>query len=434
MAKHIFVTGGVASSLGKGLTASSLGRLLRVGASGHAPARPYITSIPKTMNPFNREGLRHRRRRRDDWTSVTPALRGRAAEPQSNATTGSIYQAVWPKAPRRAPKETAGDPAHHQRDQDRITSLAAEDVDVVITEVGGTVGDIESCRSSRRSGSSASGRRPGQRLHVHVTLVPFIGPSGEQKTKPTQHSVTEPRSGASSPTRSCAARTGRSPAQGEDQPACDVPEEGIVPRSTPRLLRDPARAPYEGTRRLRLSALRPTSTRRPHRMARAVDRVRRADSIASGSSASTPTCPTHGPWPRRCVTVATCGAGPDRLDRFGRHGRPARRRASAGPRRHRFRGFGFRRVRGQIAAAASRGCRRSVPRAPRLHCATIEFAAMHGLAGANSSEFDPHSPSGHRPDGRAARDRGQGGTMRLGVTANSCREPSCAPPRRGSRR
>ena len=200
MPKHIFVTGGVASSLGKGLTASSLGRLLKLRGLRVTMQKldPYINVDPGTMNPFEHgevfvtdDGgetdldLGHYERYTDE--SLTRS---------SNATTGSIYQAVL-AAERRGDylgRTVQVIPHITNEIKARIRRLATDDVDVIITEVGGTVGDIEilpfleAIRQFRKD----AGR--DNVCYLHVTLVPFIGPSGEQKTKPTQHSVTELRS------------------------------------------------------------------------------------------------------------------------------------------------------------------------------------------------------------------------------------------------
>ncbi|HZQ88284.1 MAG TPA: CTP synthase, partial [Acidimicrobiales bacterium] len=200
MAKHIFVTGGVASSLGKGLTASSLGRLLKCRGLRVTMQKldPYINVDPGTMNPFEHgevfvtdDGgetdldLGHYERFIDE-----------SLHRDSNATTGSIYQSVIGKERRGDFLGKTVQVIPHITDEikDRITRLASDDVDVVITEVGGTVGDIEilpfleAIRQFRKD----VGR--DNVCYVHVTLVPYLGPSGEQKTKPTQHSVTELRS------------------------------------------------------------------------------------------------------------------------------------------------------------------------------------------------------------------------------------------------
>ncbi len=200
MTKHIFVTGGVASSLGKGLTASSLGRLLKMRGLHVTMQKldPYINVDPGTMNPFEHgevfvtdDGgetdldLGHYERFIDE--NLTRS---------SNATTGSIYQAVL-AAERRGDylgKTVQVIPHVTDEIKRRIRRLATEDIDVVITEVGGTVGDIEILPflEAIRQFKNEVGR--DNVLYIHVTLVPFIGPSGEQKTKPTQHSVTELRS------------------------------------------------------------------------------------------------------------------------------------------------------------------------------------------------------------------------------------------------
>ena len=200
MPKHVFVTGGVASSLGKGLTGSSLGRLLKMRGLRVTMQKldPYINVDPGTMNPFEHgevfvtdDGgetdldLGHYERFIDENLSRN-----------SNATTGSIYQAVL-AAERRGDylgKTVQVIPHITDEIKRRIHRLATDDVDVVITEVGGTVGDIEILPflEAIRQFRKEAGR--DNVCYIHVTLVPFIGPSGEQKTKPTQHSVTELRS------------------------------------------------------------------------------------------------------------------------------------------------------------------------------------------------------------------------------------------------
>jgi CTP synthase len=198
--KHIFVTGGVASSLGKGLSASSLGRLLKSRGLRVTMQKldPYINVDPGTMNPFEHgevyvtdDGgetdldLGHYERFIDE-----PLSR------DSNATTGSIYSSVI-AAERRGDylgKTVQVIPHITDEIKRRISRLASDDVDVVITEIGGTVGDIEILPflEAIRQFRLDVGRR--NVCYLHVTLVPFIGPAGEQKTKPTQHSVTELRS------------------------------------------------------------------------------------------------------------------------------------------------------------------------------------------------------------------------------------------------
>ena len=242
--KHLFVTGGVASSLGKGLTASSLGNLLKARGLRVTMQKldPYINVDPGTMNPFEHgevfvtdDGgetdldLGHYERFIDE-----PLTR------DSNATTGSIYSAVL-AAERRGDylgKTVQVIPHITNEIKGRISRLATDDVDVVITEVGGTVGDIEILPflEAIRQFRLDIGR--DNVCYLHVTLVPFIGPSGEQKTKPTQHSVTELRSRGIQPD----AIVCRSEAAISDDlkrkisNLCDVPVEAVVNAADARSL------------------------------------------------------------------------------------------------------------------------------------------------------------------------------------------------------
>ncbi len=236
MTKHIFVTGGVASSLGKGITASSLGRLLKARGLRVTMQKldPYINVDPGTMNPFEHgevfvtdDGgetdldLGHYERFIDEGLSR-----------DSNATTGSIYSAVL-AAERRGDylgKTVQVIPHITDEIKRRITRLTADDVDVVITEVGGTVGDIEILPflEAIRQFRLDVGR--DNVCYVHVTLVPFIGPSGEQKTKPTQHSVTELRSRGIQPD-AIVCRSEMAVSDGlkrKISALCDVPVDAVV--------------------------------------------------------------------------------------------------------------------------------------------------------------------------------------------------------------
>lgn len=204
--KHIFVTGGVASSLGKGLTASSLGHLLRARGLSVTMQKldPYLNVDPGTMNPFQHgevfvtdDGaetdldIGHYERFLDE------NLPGSA-----NVTTGQVYSTVLERERRG---EYLGDTVQvipHITDEiKRRMRLAATEPgagktapDVIITEIGGTVGDIESqpFLEAARQVRQDIGRKNA--FFVHVSLVPFIGPSHELKTKPTQHSVAALRS------------------------------------------------------------------------------------------------------------------------------------------------------------------------------------------------------------------------------------------------
>ncbi|HVM40958.1 MAG TPA: CTP synthase [Acidimicrobiia bacterium] len=236
MAKHIFVTGGVASSLGKGLTASSLGRLLKSRGLRVVMQKldPYINVDPGTMNPFQHGEVFVTNDGGETDLDLGHYERFVDVElhRESNATTGSIYQTVLAKERKGAYLGDTVQVIPHITDEikERILRLATEDVDVVITEIGGTVGDIEilpfleAVRQFRKD----AGRE--NVFYVHVTLVPYIAPSGEQKTKPTQHSVTELRSRGIQPDAIvCRSDRPISPKLKEKiSRLCDVPEQGIV--------------------------------------------------------------------------------------------------------------------------------------------------------------------------------------------------------------
>ncbi|MGA9173039.1 MAG: CTP synthase [Thermoactinomyces sp.] len=201
MAKYIFVTGGVVSSLGKGITASSLGRLLKNRGLKVTIQKfdPYINVDPGTMSPYQ-----HGEVFVTDDGAETDLDLGHYERfidinlsKNSNVTTGKIYSAV-------INKERRGDylggtvqviPHITNEIKDRVFRAARETgADVVITEIGGTVGDIESLPflEAIRQIKSDVGRK--NVMYIHCTLVPMIKASGELKTKPTQHSVKELRS------------------------------------------------------------------------------------------------------------------------------------------------------------------------------------------------------------------------------------------------
>ena len=198
--KHLFVTGGVASSLGKGLTASSLGRLLVARGIRVTMQKldPYLNVDPGTMNPFQHGEVFVT----DDGAEtdldighyerfLDTNLHGSA-----NVTTGQVYSRVIARERRgEYLGETVQVIPHITNEiKERIRAMAAPDIDLVITEVGGTVGDIESqpFLESIRQIRQEVGR--DNVFYLHISLVPYIGPSGELKTKPTQHSVAALRS------------------------------------------------------------------------------------------------------------------------------------------------------------------------------------------------------------------------------------------------
>jgi CTP synthase len=234
--RHLFVTGGVASSLGKGLTASSLGRLLKLRGLrvNMQKLDPYLNVDPGTMNPFQHGEVFVT----DDGTEtdldvghyerfLDTRLPGSA-----NVTTGQIYSSV-------IAKERHGDylgdtvqviPHITNEIKSRIIDMGGPDVDVVITEVGGTVGDIESqpFLEAIRQIRHEIGR--DRCFFLHVSLLPYIGPSGELKTKPTQHSVAALRSIGIQPD-AIVCRSDRPISDGLKRKIslmCDVDEEAVV--------------------------------------------------------------------------------------------------------------------------------------------------------------------------------------------------------------
>jgi len=198
--KHIFVSGGVASSLGKGLTASSLGRLLTSRGLRVTMQKldPYINVDPGTMNPFQHGEVFVTEDGAETDLDIGHYERflDRNLSADANVTTGKVYSRVIARERRG---EYLGDtvqviPHITNEIKDRIRAMADPDPDgkspdVVITEIGGTVGDIESLPFLE---AARQVRHEVGRDHVfflHVSLVPYLAPSGELKTKPTQHSV-----------------------------------------------------------------------------------------------------------------------------------------------------------------------------------------------------------------------------------------------------
>ena len=198
MTKYIFVTGGVVSGLGKGITAASLGRLLKARGLKVAAQKldPYINVDPGTMSPYQHgevyvteDGaetdldLGHYERFIDEDLNQ-----------YSNLTTGKVYSNVISKERRGAYLGSTVQTIPHITDEIKrfIYNVGSKaEADVVITEVGGTIGDIESqpfIEAIRQVGHEVG---PGNALYIHVTLVPYLKASGEHKSKPTQHSVKE---------------------------------------------------------------------------------------------------------------------------------------------------------------------------------------------------------------------------------------------------
>ena len=240
--KHVFVTGGVASSLGKGLTASSLGNLLKARGLRVTMQKldPYLNVDPGTMNPFQHGEVFVT----DDGaeTDLDIGHYERFLDTElnqiANVTTGQVYSTVIAKERRG---DYLGDtvqviPHITNEIKDRVRAMAgspddpAHHIDVVITEIGGTVGDIESLPFLEAARQVRHDIGRDNCFFVHVSLVPYIGPSGELKTKPTQHSVAALRSIGIQPD-AIVCRADRDLPEGIKRKIslmCDVDEEAVV--------------------------------------------------------------------------------------------------------------------------------------------------------------------------------------------------------------
>jgi CTP synthase len=237
--KHLFVTGGVASSLGKGLTASSLGRLLKSRGLRVTMQKldPYLNVDPGTMNPFQHGEVFVTDDGAETDLDVGHYERFLDVElsASANVTTGQIYSSVIAKERQGAYLGDTVQVIPHITNEikSRIYAMDAMDVDIVITEIGGTVGDIESqpFLEAVRQIRHEIGRE--NCFFLHVSLIPFLGPSGEMKTKPTQHSVAALRSIGIQPD-AIVCRSDRPITQSLKSKIslmCDVDEAGVV--STP---------------------------------------------------------------------------------------------------------------------------------------------------------------------------------------------------------
>ena len=384
--KFIFFTGGVSSSLGKGLTASSLGRLLKCRGLRVTMCKldPYINVDPGTMNPFEHgevfvteDGgetdldLGHYERFIDE-----------NLHKNSNATTGRIYSSVIAKERRGDYLGKTVQVIPHVTDEikKRVRALGTEDVDVVIVEIGGTVGDIEivpfieAIRQFRRD----VGRE--NVCYVHLTLVPYLGPSGEQKTKPTQHSVTELRSRGIQPDV-IVCRSDRMISEDLKRKIsllCDVPIEAVVSAvDADNIYQIPLVLHEEGLDRYILRAApvrRGRPSHRPHRLGapgrpgrrRGPPGAHRDHRQVRRPARRLPVGGRVAP-PRR---LPPRGQGGDRVDPGGHRPRPPGARRPAGlrraghPRRLRRAGGGGQDRRRPLRPRARAPPARALPRAP----------------------------------------------------------------------
>ena len=200
MARYIFITGGVVSSLGKGLASAALGALLQ--ARGYSvrlrKLDPYLNVDPGTMSPYQHGEVFVT----DDGAETDLDLghyerfTGRSANRQDNITTGRLYMDIIAKraARRLSRRHGAGHSPRHRRDQGIRRYPAMRGSISFSSKSAARSATSRACRFSRRSASSARSCRSAARIYIHLTLLPFIPSAGELKTKPTQHSVKELRS------------------------------------------------------------------------------------------------------------------------------------------------------------------------------------------------------------------------------------------------
>ncbi len=442
--KHIFVTGGVASSLGKGLTASSLGHLL--GGRGLRVVMqkldPYINVDPGTMNPFQ-----HGEVFVTDDGAETDLDIGHyerfldvELDASANVTTGQVYSAVIAKERRG---EYLGDtvqviPHITNEIKARMRAQASvEDPDgpphVIITEIGGTVGDIESLPFLEAARQIRHDLGRDNVFFVHVSLVPYLAPSGELKTKPTQHSVAALRSIGIQPDAIVCRADREIPAGVKRKIAlfCDVDNEAVVAAvDAPSIYDIPKVLHGEGldayvVRRLALP-FRDVEWRAWDELLRRVHRpAHRVEVALVGKYVDLPDAYLS-------VTEALRAGGFDRDAKVEiRWVASDTCETSEGARRMLAGvdavcvpgGFGVRGIEGKVGAL--RWARENeVPTLGLclgLQCMVIEFARhVAGLAGASSSEFDPeaaHPVIATMEEQKQIVDGGGdlGGTMRLGA-------------------
>ncbi len=433
------MTGGVASSLGKGLTASSLGRLLKARGLRVTMQKldPYLNVDPGTMNPFQHGEVFVT----DDGTEtdldvghyerfLDIELKGTA-----NVTTGQIYSSVIAKERRG---DYLGDtvqviPHITNEIKARIIEMGGPDVDVVITEVGGTVGDIESLPflEAIRQIRHEIGR--ARCFFLHVSLLPYIGPTGELKTKPTQHSVAALRSiGIQPDAIVCRAdRTISGSLKRKISLMCDVDEEAVVSAADamsiydiPKVLHSEGLDAYV-VQRLALP-FRDVDwsdwddlLRRVHRPARSVTialvgkyvdlhdaYLSPAEALRAGGFANDARVNIQWVPSDECQTPEGASRQLEGVDGVLIPG-----------------GFGVRGIEGKIGAIAYARAHR-IPLLGLclgLQCLAIEVARhLVGLPGANSAEFDPATPDPviatmADQEDVVSGERDMGGTMRLGL-------------------
>jgi CTP synthase len=442
--RHIFVTGGVASSLGKGLTASSLGNLLTARGLRVVMQKldPYLNVDPGTMNPFQHGEVFVTEDGAETDLDVGHYERflDRDLSAAANVTTGQIYAEVIAKERRG---EYLGDtvqviPHITNEIKARIRAMAQPDEpgltpDVVITEVGGTVGDIESLPFLEAIRQIRHDIGRDSCFYLHVSLVPYLAPSGELKTKPTQHSVAALRNIGIQPD-ALVCRSDREIPENllhKLSLYCDVDREGVVAAPD-------APSIYDIPKVLHTAGLDAYVVRRLGLSFRDVDWTRWDDLLDR----------VH--HPRHTVTVALVGKYVGLPDAYLSVSEAIKAGGFAHRARVRLRwvpsdecvtptgaaaalagvdgvvipgGFGVRGIEGKIGAAryARENLIPALGLCLGLQCMAIDVARhAAGLEGANSTEFDPDTPyrviaTMPEQEDIVAGHGDLGGTMRLGA-------------------
>lgn len=437
-AKFIFVTGGVASALGKGVTAASLGRLLKSRGLKVAIQKidPYINVDPGTMNPFQHgevfvtdDGaetdldLGHYERFIDENLSK-----------EHNFTAGKIYWSVIGKE--RKGEFLGGTvqviPHITNEIKERIRRAAEENkVDVVITEIGGTVGDIESLPFLEAARQIRSELGRDSVLYIHVTLVPFIKTAGEQKTKPTQHSVKELRSLGIQPDI-IVCRSDRpltSEVKQKISLLCDIDIEAVISAvDTESIYAVPLILFEEGLDDIAVNRLRlPAEEADLTEWSELVERIRRIEQGDARVKIGLVGKYTRLPDAYMSVIEALRHAGFHHerkveitwIEAEGVSSEIVEEKLAAMDGILVPGGFGVRGIEGKILAARY-AREHNIPYLGLclgLQCAVVEYARhVAGLKGANSSEFDPDTPYpviDLLPEQKKI--KAKGGTMRLGL-------------------
>ncbi|MFR9853405.1 CTP synthase [Corynebacterium striatum] len=448
--KFIFVTGGVVSSLGKGLTAASLGQLLIARGLSVTMQKldPYLNVDPGTMNPFEHGEVFVTEDGAETDLDLGHYERflDRNLTKNANVTTGKVYSSVIAKERRGEYLGKTVQVIPHITDEikDRVLAMAEPDAegnvpDVVISEIGGTVGDIESqpFLEAARQVRHAVGRE--NIFFIHCSLVPYLGTSGELKTKPTQHSVAELRSIGIVPD-AVVLRCDRVVPDGLKNKIAlmtDVDEEGVVSCPDSPSIYDIPEVLYK-------EHLDTFVIRKLGLPFRDVDWTQWGDLLDR----------VHNP--QREVTVGIVGKYIDLQDAYLSVAEAIRHAAFAHHAKANIKwitsddcetdaagqlgeldaivvpgGFGVRGIEGKIAAV-SYAREKKVPflgLCLGLQCTVLEAARGAGISDASSTEFDPNTPSPviatmEEQQAAVAGEADLGGTMRLGAYPATLQEGS----------